>query len=349
MAETSPSQIADFTPVFVITGFLGSGKTTLLARLLRDPALADTAVLINEFGEVGLDHHLLERVDETMVLLASGCLCCTIRGELSEAIKRLLSQRERGLVPPFRRLVIETTGLADPLPVITTLAADPVLKHHVRLGAVITTVDAVNGADQLRRQPESAKQAAVADRLVLTKTDLVDAQAVEAATRSLRALNPDAPLLRSAEEDIDAQHLLSDGSVLAVSAIGRMRCLPVDSAAAEAANPVRHGEAVEAFSLIVEEPLDWTSFGLWLSMLLHRHGGEILRVKGILNIEGSATPVAIHGVQQLVHVPKHLGAWPDQDRRSRIVFIVRGLDPALISRSLHAFGTLSEVLPVAAA
>src|ERR1700675_2294942 len=162
----------DFTPVNLITGFLGSGKTTLLQRLLRDPALADTAVLINEFGEIGLDHHLLERIDETMVVLQSGCLCCTIRGELSAAIKDLHSQRERGLVPPFRRLVIESTGLADPFPILSTVQADPVLWHHFFLGTVIPTVDAANAMRQLDVQPESLKQVAVADRLVLTKTDL---------------------------------------------------------------------------------------------------------------------------------------------------------------------------------
>jgi len=163
-----------FTPVNLITGFLGSGKTTLLQRLLLDPALSDTAVLINEFGEIGLDHHLLERIDETMVMLQSGCVCCTIRGELSTAIKDLHSRRERGLLPPFRRLAIESTCLADPFPILSTVRSDPVLRHHFCLGSVITTVDAVNGAQQLGAQPESVKQVAVADRLVLTKTDLGD-------------------------------------------------------------------------------------------------------------------------------------------------------------------------------
>src|SRR5687768_8764644 len=149
-----------FTPVNLITGFLGSGKTTLLQRLLLDPALSDTAVLINEFGEIGLDHHLLERIDETMVMLQSGCVCCTIRGELAAAIKDLHSRRERGLVPPFRRLVIESTGLADPFPILSTVHSDPVLRHHFRLGSVIATVDAVNGARQLDAQPESLKQVA---------------------------------------------------------------------------------------------------------------------------------------------------------------------------------------------
>src|SRR5215813_6922618 len=177
-----------FTPVNLITGFLGSGKTTLLQRLLSDPALADTAVLVNEFGDVALDHHLLERIDDTMVLLQSGCLCCTIRGELSVAIKQLHSRRERGEVPAFRRLVVESSGLADPFPILSTVQADPVLRHHFRLGSVVTTVDAVNGIDR----PESVKQVAVADRLVVTKTDLVDDSA--GLIGELRRINPDAPL-----------------------------------------------------------------------------------------------------------------------------------------------------------
>src|ERR1700730_7911877 len=199
----------DFTPVTLITGFLGSGKTTLLARLLLDPALSDTAVLINELGEIGLDHHLLERIDETMVVLQSGCVCCTIRGELSTAIKDLHSRRERHLLPPFRRLVVESTGIADPFPILSTVQSDPVLRHHFSLGNVITTVDAVNGARQLDAQPESIKQVAVADRLVLTKTDLATAEAIDRLTLRLRHINPGTPLWRAAEDDLDAAALLS--------------------------------------------------------------------------------------------------------------------------------------------
>jgi G3E family GTPase len=310
-----------FIPVNLITGFLGSGKTTLLQRLLADPALSDTAVLINEFGEVGLDHHLLERIDDTMVLLQSGCLCCTIRGELSDAIKDLLSRRERGLVPPFRRLVVESTGLADPFPILSTVQADPVLKHHFRLGNVITTVDAVNGLGR----PESIKQAAVADRLVLTKTDL--APHAEALVAELRQLNPDAPLWRAAEDEIDAAVLLGD------EVRSPLRAFP--------ATPQAPHGAVHGFVLTFEGALDWTMFGIWLTMLLNRHGTEVLRVKGILNVEGAQTPVAIHGVQHLVHPPIHMAAWPDEDRRSRLVFIVDGLDRDAIERSLASFLALS--------
>ena len=309
--------MADFTPVNLITGFLGSGKTTLLQRLLADPALADTAVLINEFGEVGLDHHLLERIDETMVLLQSGCLCCTVRGELSAAIKDLHSKRERGVVPAFRRLVVESSGLADPFPILSTVQADPVLRHHFRLGNVITTVDAVNGLGR----PESIKQVAVADRLVLTKTDL--APDCEALIAELHSLNPDAPLLRAAEQPIGAAMLFDDG------VHSPLRAFP---AAVEAP----HG-SVQSFTLTFDGAFDWTMFGVWLTMLLNRHGDKVLRVKGILNVEGSDTPVAVHGVQHLVHPPKHMAAWPDADRRSRLVFIVDGLERSAIERSLAAF------------
>ena len=309
--------MVEFIPVNLITGFLGSGKTTLLQRLLADPALSDTAVLINEFGEVGLDHHLLERIDDTMVLLQSGCLCCTIRGELSDAIKDLFSKRERGVVPPFRRLVIESTGLADPFPILSTIQADPVLKHHFRLGNVITTVDAVNGLGR----PESIKQVAIADRLVLTKTDLVECS--DALVDELRHLNPDAPLTRAADQEIDAAALF-EGEVHSL-----LRAFPV-------ATDRPHG-AVHGFALAFDGALDWTMFGIWLTMLLNRHGSEVLRVKGILNIEGSETPVAVHGVQHLVHPPVHMAAWPDDGRRSHLVFIVDGLERAVIERSLEAF------------
>lgn len=309
--------LPDFTPVNLITGFLGSGKTTLLRRLLAEPALSDTAVLINEFGEVGLDHHLLDRIDDTMVLLQSGCLCCTIRGELSTAIKDLHSRRSQGLVPPFRRIVVESTGLADPFPILSTVQADPVLRHHFRLGNVIATIDAVNGLNH----PESIKQVAAADRLVLTKTDLVDRS--DEVVGVIRRINPDAPLMRAAEEPVDAANLLDDPGY------SRLRAFP-----AVAERP--HG-SVHSFALEFDGGLDWTMFGVWLTLMLHRHGDKVLRVKGILNVSGSEMPVAIHGVQHLVHPPVHMSGWPDADRRSRLVFIVDGLKRQAIERSLYAF------------
>ena len=325
MAEGPP----DFTPVTLITGCLGSGKTTLLQRLLRDPALSDTAVLINEFGEVGLDHHLLERIDERMVMLQSGCVCCTIRGELSAAIKDLHSRRERGLLPPFRRLVIESTGLADPFPILSTVRSDPVLRHHFCLGNVITTVDAVNGAQQLAAQPESIKQVAVADRLVLTKTDLATAEEIARLTPRLRHINSDAPLWRAAEDELDADALLSGQDH------GAWQPAEADDAMPDGHH--RHADDIRTLALSIDERIDWARFGLWLTMLLNRHGEALLRVKGILNVADAVTPVAVHAVQHLVHTPRHLAAWPDQDRRSRLILIARGLDPAVIERSFRAF------------
>lgn len=343
MAETPA-----FTPVNLLTGFLGAGKTTLLGALLRSPSLDDTAVLINEFGEVGLDHHLLERIDDTTVLLASGCVCCTIRGELSEALRTLHRRRERHEIPAFRRVIIESTGLADPLPILTTITADPVLRHHYRLGNVVTVVDAVNGADQLARQPESVRQAAVADRLVISKTDLAPEAVTRALVARLRGLNPSAQLIDPRVEAPDPDALLSrdlsDPSGRNDEA--RRWFVPApeigDASTGTPAVDPHHTQGIVSFCLVFDEPLDWTGFGLWLSMLLHCHGARILRVKGLLNVAGEDAPVAVHGVQQLVHAPVHLRAWPDDDRRSRIVFIVQGLERAAIERSLRAFMRLGR-------
>jgi G3E family GTPase len=400
MDESLAGPVPDFTPVNLISGFLGSGKTTLLKRMLASPALADTAVLINEFGEVGLDHELIGRVDENTVLLQSGCLCCTIRGELAEAIKSLHSRRARGEIPVYRRLMIESTGLADPLPILTTITAEPALRHHYRLGLVVATVDAVNGMGHLDRQPESRKQAAVADRLVVTKTDIADSAATANLVGRLRRLNPAAPIRFAADKDLDPEELIGrdlfdiatksrevmrwfeeeagleqsnhnrhcerseaiqgnvarpetpgsprrfaprdDDSINAQPAIGvddddHPQGRGEDHGHPHAHDPNRHGDDIRAFSFIFNEPIDWTAFGLWLSALLNRHGEAILRVKGILSIAGESAPVAVNGVQQLVHAPTHLAGWPSDDRRTRIVFICKGLDEELIQRSFSAF------------
>jgi G3E family GTPase len=322
MAKEPPT----FTPVTLLTGFLGSGKTTLLRRLLRDPALSDTAVIINEFGEVALDHLLVERLDEQTVLLGSGCLCCTVRGELAAAIRDLHSRRARAVVPPFRRLVIESTGLADPFPVLSTLRADPVLRHHFSAAGVVATVDAVNGLGQLDRYVESMRQVAIADTIALTKTDIADAERIALLMERLNAINPTVPLLRVAEEPLPVEALLSAGG-------GPFKAVTVLERSAA------HAKA-RAFAITVDEPLDWSSFGIWLTMLLNRHAARILRVKGLLSLQGEARPVAVHGVQHLVHAPTHLAQWPDDDRRSRLVFIVEGLEPELIQRSFLTFARL---------
>ncbi len=344
-----------FIPVNVITGFLGSGKTTLLRRLLDAPALADTAVLVNEFGEVGLDHHLLQRLDGEIVLLQSGCVCCTIRGDLGAAIRDLYGRLERGEIA-FRRLVVETTGLADPVPILSTVMAEPVIRHHFRLGNVVTTVDGVNGLLHLERQSESAKQAAVADRIVITKTDIADSNEVATLRGRLAQLNPAAPQLEIAPgRALDPDLLLTrDLYDLDSRAEEVRRWLSIETErAAEAADHDyhdvnRHEGGIHAFCLRYEQPIDWNAFGVWLTMLLHRHGNDVLRVKGMLNVTECDGPVVVHGVQHLIHPPDHLPHWPDEDHSSRIVFIVRGLSRAMIERSLAAFAGLGSRVASAA-
>jgi G3E family GTPase len=328
-------------PVTVLTGFLGSGKTTLLQRLLRSPKMARTVVLINELGEIGLDHLLIEHVEESVVLLKSGCICCSIRDDLKSTLRGLLGRRDRGEIPEFDRVVIETTGMADPGPILYTLLGEPVVRHRFRLGNVITTVDAVNAALHLSRNPESVKQIAAADRLMLTKTDLADPGAATAVREMLVRLNPSAELLDACESEVDPDGLLAPRHFELAARAAGPRPLASEAAPAEHAylEELRRHSAVASLSLALDEPLDWTAFGIWLSMLLHRHGDDVLRVKGILHVQGMSTPVFINAVQHIVHPPQHLERWPTDDHRSRIVFITRGMDHALLRRSLAAFSS----------
>jgi Ni2+-binding GTPase involved in maturation of urease and hydrogenase len=333
-------------PVNVLTGFLGSGKTSLLNRLLRDPLFHNCAVLINEFGDIGIDHHLVDRIDGDMVLLQSGCICCTIRGDLATAIRDLYERRERGEIPAFGRLVIETTGLADPVPVLSTVMYDRVLQHHFRVGNVVATVDAVNGAANLGQYPECQKQVAVADRLVLTKLDISDAALLPDLQAQLAQVNPSAPCIALDPVRLDARAMLgadvfdrdskSEEVAHWLQATRQRNYLAVGASLPSAADANVHRDIV-AFALDLPEAVDWTVFSLWLSLLLHAHGAQVLRVKGLLQVEGADAPVVIHGVQQLVHPPSHLERWPSEDQQSRLVFIVRGLEPRRIQDSLRQY------------
>ncbi len=321
------------TPVTLLTGFLGAGKTALLARLLRRPDLRDTAVLINEFGEVGLDHLLVEPVQGEVALLRGGCVCCGIRGDLKAALIDLHDRRRRGLVPAFRRVVIETTGLADPGPAIATLVADPVLRHAFAVGSIVTVVDAVNGARTLDAHAEAVRQVACADRLILSKTDLAEPEAIASLRAQLAALNPVAPVTDLTLDDEPESALLTDDPTGQGSA-RRWLCAEVPAAS--------HGPVVAV--TIESGPVDWTRFGLWLGMLLNRHGARILRLKGLVAVAGVATPVVVQGVQHLVHPPRHLSAWPDGTARTRLVLIGHALDGALLRRSYGAFTGASAVV-----
>jgi G3E family GTPase len=328
--------MADALPVVLVTGFLGSGKTTLISALLADPAMGETAVVVNELGDVAIDHHLVRRVDEQTIVLNSGCVCCTLRGDLRDELRDLLARRARGDVPPFRRVVVETTGLADPAPVLSTLLTEPVLRHHFAVEAVVATIDAVAGAATLDRHAESVKQAAVADTLLVTKSDAAAPAAVAALEARLRALNPLAPIRRVAFGAIAPDDLLrARGSEL--PAAGRVE--PADGA---------HAHDISAFSLVLDEPLDWDAFAVWLTMLLHSRGLDVLRVKGLLDV-GEAGPVVLDGVQHVVHRPRHLAAWPDDDHRTRIVFITRGIERDAVLASLRAFAGLGRAATAPAA
>ncbi|WP_455373235.1 CobW family GTP-binding protein [Limibacillus halophilus] len=334
-------------PASLLTGFLGSGKTTLLRALLVHPGMEETAVVINEFGEIGLDHHLVAKSSEDMVLMNAGCLCCSIRGDLVETLRGLYKKRVRGEVPPFKRLVIETTGLADPAPILHTLMSDPVLMERFRLDGVITTVDAVNGAATLDQQMESVKQAAVADRILLTKCDLADEDQIESLTERLKTLNPAAPLIRVENGEVDPGKLFGCGLYdPATKSLDVQRWLKAEAYEESHGHGHhghhhhdvnRHDERVRAFCVTYDKPLDWDRLNAWVEMLITLYGAQILRLKGILNIEGETQPLVVHGVQHLFHRPVQLPAWPSEDHRSRLVFIVRDLPQSLFEETLRSF------------
>ena len=365
--------------VTVITGFLGSGKTTLLNRLLKHPAMSQAAVIVNEFGEIGLDYDLVERSDETIVQLENGCLCCTVKGDLIDTFRDLHLQRQGGLVPKFERVVIETTGIADPGPVLQIILTDPLVSEYYTLDGVVTTVDAVNGLQTLGRFPESVKQAAIADRLILTKEDLVEGGDTGALRARLNALNPAAPIIaaRAGEVepselfgfglfDIDAKHIDVQGWLNAEAYVAR----PADDAllalqrtdaglptiqtyAAQGHTPQvedhHHDPLIRSFVWLREAPMTLDMLRLFLDGLAKEAGPNLLRVKGIVNvIERPDQPAVIQGAQLIFHSLDWLPAWPSGDKRTRIVFITRGIDQAYIEDTFALIERMAQRSAVAA-
>ena len=336
-------------PVSVITGFLGSGKTTLLNHLVKQPGMSDTAVIVNEFGEIGIDHLLIEQAIEDTVLLQNGCICCSIRGDLVDTLESLLDQVERGDIPSFSRAIIETTGLADPAPVLQTLMTNERLAGRFSLDAIVTTVDAVNGARQLVEFGESQKQAAVADHIFMTKTDLADDAAAFDLETKLRAINRRAPIIKIINGQADPDSLFGNSPLSTKSRNDALDkwLLDIDDPEPSDHGPGHdhehrhshgHGNGgIDSFTVRHDAPLPWDAVKSWLESVASLRGSDLLRVKGILNVEGRDGPVIIHGVQHIFHPPVELEKWPSDDHQTRIVFITRNIDLAALGNSLAAF------------
>src|SRR5215213_7125431 len=334
-------------PLTVLTGFLGAGKTTLLNRLLRDEALAEAAVIIKEFGEIGLDHLLVEHIEDGVLLLSTGCLCCTVRGDLVNTLEKLLRGLDNGRMT-FNRVIIETTGLADPAPVLHTAMVHPYFVMRFRLDGVVTVVDAVNGAATLDAHMEAVKQVAVADRIVLTKTDLLESSDAKPALLSrLAALNPAATVIQTANANVpqlidcglyDAERKIPDVKRW----LAEESYTPDDHHHHHDVN--RHDDRIRAFTLASEQAIPFSAFEMFLDLLRSMHGPNLLRVKSIVKLaETPDRPVVIHGVQHVFHPPATLAAWPDADHRTRLVFIVNGIEERAIKDLFNAFLGLAQV------
>ena len=354
MISTEPTALI---PVTLLTGFLGIGKTTVLNHVLKQPGMAATAVIVNEFGEIGLDHLLVERSSEDILLLNSGCLCCTVRGDIVDTLTNLFVDRVKGKVPFFTRVAIETTGLADPAPILHTLMTDPIVAARYVLDGVVTTVDAVNGAGSLDRQPEAVKQAAVADRLLLTKTDIAEPGARQAIEARLKELNPSAAIVSVAQGAIDSALLFNIGFYdPTTKSLDVRRWLRDESFEGDHGQDVGHGhehpdvnrhdDRIRAFCITREQPISWAALSTWLDGLAAMRGDDLLRLKAIVALSDRPDqPIVLHGVQHLFHPAVLLPEWPSEDRRTRMVFITRDLPRETIETTLAAFEEAVEERP----
>ncbi|QGG92301.1 GTP-binding protein [Agrobacterium sp. MA01] len=349
-------------PVSILTGFLGAGKSTLLNRLLKDPAMKDAAVIINEFGEVGIDHLLVGTSNDAVVELADGCLCCTVRGELVDTLAELIDGMQTGKVKPLSRVVIETTGLADPAPVMQSVMGHPSIAQHFDLDGVVTVVDAVNGLSTIDTFPEAYKQVAVADRLILTKKTLADEAAVSAITQRLRSLNPRAPITDGDADDAGSAAMLINGLYDASTKIADVdRWLKDEMAAAgdhhhhdhhhdhhshshghghhHHHDVNRHGASIRSYSILHDEPIDPMAINMFIDLLRSTHGEKLLRMKAIVALtDRPDKPLVLHGVQSIFHPPVRLTAWPEgSDRKTRLVLITRDLSESYVRDLFGAF------------
>jgi G3E family GTPase len=324
-----PTAAKEKLPVVLLTGFLGSGKTLLLNALLKAPGFANTAVIVNEFGEIGLDHMLVQSSSDNVVLLEAGCLCCTIADSLHETLADLHFKRVRGEVPPFERVIIETTGLADPAPILNTLLGNKLVTDHFRLDAVVATVDAVNAAGELERHREVAKQIAVADRLVITKADVASPRDVSGLRNLLKRLSPGADLFESRQASA-ALEAFAPGNSSGIKNIDRYE----NHRHSHDVN--RHDAHIRAHCFFLDAPVSWSGVAAWSRVLVDALGDRLLRCKGIVEIADSGEIVFLQGVQRVFHAPERLAGWPDADHRSRLVCITRDVDEKELQSTLPA-------------
>jgi len=336
--------LAGRLPVSIITGFLGSGKTTLINRLVKRPEMNRVAVIVNELGEIGVDNDLVETSSEQMMLLNSGCLCCTLRTDLQETLRELFVKRRNGEIIDFERVIVETTGIADPAPVMQTLMTDSLLLDQFRLDCVITLVDAFNSPSQLDSFSEPVKQVALADRVVVTKTDLAPAAQVEALERRLREINPRARFTRALNGEVDPAFLVDVGLTNTKSRLEEVeRWLGGDEKEAHGEDGHghhHHDEAITTFTLRFDKPFGWQAFTQTIEVLTALRGPDLLRVKGLVNVEGKNGPMVVQGVQHLFHPPIELAAWPGPDHSTRLVFITKGIPRQTVENLFSAIGAI---------